>query len=394
MIARIKQIIKDWNKKDRLKPMNRNRKINVLQLTEGLGWAGAEKKLWELVFRMDTSRFNTLVCNFGMGDYFPEQLENLGLRYVTLKRKNQFDISLIWRLRRLIRREKIDVIMSTLFYADFMAALVGKWAGAKAVFSWETISSPLWLVPRRLYPYRTVIKLADRVVSVSQATAKWLVEERGVSPRQIDVIPYGVDLDRFKKVNDPELKKELGLPADAPIVGMVARLQPQKGHIYLFDAAEKILKEAPKTRFVLVGGGPDRDKLEEMVRQKGLDKYFHFLGYRDDVPRVLRIFDIFTLPSLFEGLPNVVLEAMSCSLPVVATPVDGTKEAVVPGETGILVPTKDSAKLANALIALLKDPARAKQLGDNGRKRVENEFSLQLQVSRFEDLYEKWTFRD
>ncbi len=374
--------------------MSRNRKINVLQITEGLGWAGAEKKLWELAHRMDSSRFNTLVCNFGMGDYYPEQLEKLGLRYVTLRRKNRFDISLIWRLRQLIRREKIDVIMSTLFYADFMAALVGKWAGAKAVFSWETISSPLWLVPRRLYPYRTVIKLADRVISVSQATAKWLAEERGVSPRQIKVIPYGVDLDRFKRANDPELRKELGLPEDAAIIGMVARLQPQKGHIYLFDAAEKILKEAPNTRFVLVGGGPDRDKLEEMVKHKGLDKYIHFLGYRDDVPRLLGLFDIFTLPSLFEGLPNVVLEAMASSLPVVATPVDGTKEAVVPGETGILVPTKDPAKLADALTALLKDPVRAKQLGDNGRRRVENEFSLQLQVRRFENLYEEWTLRN
>jgi len=365
-----------------------------LQLTEGLGWAGAEKKLWELVFRMDSTRFNSLVCNFGMGDYYPEQLEQLGIRYVTLRRKSQFDISLIWRLRKLIRQEKIDVIMSTLFYADFMAALVGKWAGARAVFSWETISSPLWLLPRRLYPYRTVIKLADRVVSVSQATAKWLVEERGVSPRQIEVIPYGVDLTRFKKAKDPKLIKELGLPSDAPIIGMVARLQPQKGHIYLFDAAAKILKAVPNTRFVLVGGGPDSEKLENIVIQKGLKDTFHFLGYRDDVPRLLGLFDIFTLPSLFEGLPNVVLEAMACGLPVVATPVDGTKEAVVPDETGILVPTKNPAMLADALIALLKNPDRAKELGDKGRRRVENEFSLELQVERFENLYEKWTFKN
>ena len=372
--------------------LNTDRKINVLQITEGLGWAGAEKKLWELVHRMDPERFNTLICNFGMGDFYPEQLDALGLRYVTLKRGGQFDVSLIWRLRELIRREKIDVIMSTLFHADLMGALVGKWAGAKAVFSWETISSPHWLIPRRLYPYRVAIKNVDRVISVSQATAKWLHEERGVSPRQIEVIPYGVDLERFVKRPDPALRRELGIPEKAPVIGMVARLQPQKGHIYLFEAALSIIKEAPDVRFVLVGGGPDTDTLKARVKEMGLDACFHFLGYRDDVPRLLGMFDIFTLPSLFEGLPNVVLEAMSCSLPVVATPVDGTKEAVVPDVTGILVPEKSPAPLADALLKLLKNPGLAKSMGDEGRKRVEDHFSLRMQVERFQNLYTRFTF--
>ncbi len=370
------------------------RRINVLQLTEGLGWAGAEKKLWELVHRMDATRFNTLVCNFGMGDYFPEQLERLGLRYVTLKRRSQFDISLVWRLRELIRREKIDVIMSTLFYADFMAALVGKWAGVKAVFSWETISSPLWLIPRRLYPYKAVIKRADQVISVSQATARWLHDERGVAERQITVIPYGVDLERFKNQSNLQLKLQLGIPADAPVIGMVARLQPQKGHIYLFHAIKIVLEKAPQTRLVLVGGGPDREELENLAHNMGLANVVHFLGYRDDIPDLLNTFDIFTLPSLFEGLPNVVLEAMACALPVVATPVDGTKEAVIPDETGILVPVKDPPRLAEALLALLTNPARAREMGQAGRRRVENEFSLELQVKRFEDIYEQWVMRN
>ncbi len=375
--------------------MSSKRKINVLQLVEGLGNAGAEKKLWELVHRMDKDRFNTLVCDLGVGPVQqPEQLEKLGLRHVTLKRRTQFDISLIWRLRDLIREEKIDVIMTTLFYADFMGALVGKWAGAKAVFSWETISSPYWLVPRRWYPYRAAIKRADMVISVSQATAKWLIEDRKVSPRQVMVIPYGVDLDKFKRIPDPELKKELGIPENVPIIGMVARLQEQKGHIYLFEAAKKILKEVPNTHFVLAGGGPDAEKLQQQVKDMGLGEHFHFLGYRTDVYRILRIFDVFTLPSLFEGLPNVVLEAMSSGLPVVATPADGTKEAVVPGETGILVPKKEPEPLADALLDMLKNPDKARLLGDKGRKRVEEEFSLQMQVNRFQDLYEEWTYKN
>ncbi len=370
--------------------MSEEKKINVLQLVEGFSLGGAEKKLWELIAKMDRSKYRTVVCSLGLGDTIQEYFEKLDVKVVTLTRKSKFDLSLIWRLRALIREEKIDVIMTTLFYADFLGALVGKWAGAKAVFSWETISSPKWLVWHRLYSYRAAIKLADRVISVSQATAEWLREKRGVAARQIEVIPYGVDLDMFQAKPEPDLKQELGLSSEQPVVGMVGRLNEQKGHVYLIDAAEIVVKKVPNVRFLLVGDGPLRQELEEKVASKGLQDNFIFLGFRHDVPRLLRIFDIFTLPSLYEGLPNVVLEAMAVNLPVVATPVDGTKEAVVQDETGLLIPEKNPGALADALIELLTDKEKAVEMGNNGRRRVEQEFSLQKQVSSFEDIYAEW----
>ncbi len=365
-----------------------------MQLIEGFGLGGAEKKVCELIANMDAGRFNTVVCSFGICEEIRDFFTDLDVKVITLPRYHQFDISLIWRLRQAIRREKIDIVMSTLFHADFWGALVGKWAGARAVFSWETISSPEWLIPRRLYPYRTVIRLTDKVISVSDATARWLEEKRGVPRNHITVIPYGVDLSVYKNGREPGLRAELGLQKDHMVVGMVGRLVHQKGHRYLVRAAEGIVKKFPGVRFVLVGDGPLRREIESFIAEKGLQDHFLLLGIRHDVHRILREFDIFCLPSLFEGLPNVILEAMASGLPVVATHVDGTKEAVVPSDTGLLVPPKDPAELGKALTTLLSDPKKAGEMGKAGRRRVEAHFSLEAQVKSFEKLYQAYTFRN
>jgi glycosyltransferase involved in cell wall biosynthesis len=368
------------------------RKIRVLQLLEGFGLGGAEKKVWELVFHMDRSRFETVVCSIGIHEGIQEHFENLGVKVIVIRRRHQFDFTLLYRLWRMIRSERIDIIMSTLFYADMMAALVGKCAGAKGVFSWETVSSPEWLIPRRLYPYRAAVRLLDKVIAVSHATAQWLVQKRGVPADRIQVIPYGVDLDLYHDGDAKAIRKSLGIPANSPVIGMVGRFVHQKGHCYLVDAAEQVIKKIPRVQFVLIGDGPLRLEIEQHVRDKSLQKNFIFPGLRHDVPELLRCFDVFVLPSLYEGLPNVVLEAMAASKPIVATPVDGTKEVVVPGETGLLVPPRQPAPLAQALIDLIDDPQRAKKLGANGRVRVEKEFSLKTQIMQFETLFEQFTF--
>ena len=371
--------------------MNQYRKINVLQLVEGFNLGGAEKKLWELIDHMDRKKFRLVVCSLGLGDEIRDYFEKLDAKIITLERKFKIDPTLIWRLGRLIREEKIDVVMTTLFYADVLGALVGKAAGAKAVFSWETISSPKWLVPHRLYSYRCAIRLADRVISVSNATSDWLIQKRGVSPYSVTVIPYGVNLSLYHQKENKAKLTELGISKDDPIVGMTGRLHSQKGHIYLIEAAREISRQIPNVRFLIIGDGPLREDLIARVKAYKLDSNFFFLGFRHDVPELLRCLDIFTLPSLYQGLPNVVLEAMATGKPVVATPVDGTKEAVLDGRTGLLVPEKNPAKLADALLSLLRNPMYARELGQNGRNRVKQLFSLETQVKKFEELYETYS---
>ena len=382
--------------KENKKGSHKKRKINVLQLVEGFSLGGAEKKLLELVKCMDQTSFNTTICSLGLGDEIQEEFEKLselGINVMVLPRKRRIDFGLFFRIVRLIRTLDIDVIMTTLFYADVIGPLAGKFAGVKAIFSWETISAPEWLIMRRLWPYMFAIRFCNRVISVSRATAQFLVEKRGVPSNRIMIIPYGVDLSKYHIGTEKGILKQLGIRKKDPVIGMVGRLHPQKGHQYLVEAAKDIVLKYPNTRFLIIGDGKLRNELEKKVKAEHLEDNILFLGFRDDVAELLRAVDIFTLPSLYEGLPNVALEAMACGKPVVATPADGSKEAVIDGETGLLVPMKDSRRLCEALSYFIENPEIAREFGRRGRKRVEKEFSLETQIKRFEDLYRSYVIK-
>jgi len=371
--------------------MSVNGKINVLQLVEGMNWGGAETKLVELIAHMDRDRFNTTVCSLGMGERIKDKFDELDIPFVSLARRSRIDPTLILNVRKLIRQRQIDVVMTTLFYADVVGALASAISPNKAVFSWETISAPEWLLTHRLWAYRFAMKFCSKVVSVSNATADWLVDRRGLARDKVTVIPYGVDLDLFQGGGGNQaLKHQLGFKPDDKLVGVVARLHPQKGHCYFIEAARLIADEFSNAKFVLIGDGDLRDDLEKQVAAAGLTESFSFLGFRNDVRELLRTLDVFVLPSLYEGLPNVILEAMATSLPVVATAVDGTVELVDNGKTGFLVEPKQPDALAAAISQLLRNGNLRESCGAAGRCKVEQKFSLAQQVTNFQNLYESY----
>jgi len=363
-------------------------KVNVFQLVEGFGLGGAEKKLLELVQCLDKSKFEVTVCGLGLvnGD-LREEFMSSGVRVVELKRNQKWDFGLIFRLAKLMKSLNTEVVMTTLFYADVLGPIAARLAGAKRVYSWETISSPEWLIPHKLWTYKLANAFRTKVISVSSATADFLINDRKISSEKVVIVPYGVDLARFKPGRNEKIRKEFGFDDKTPVVGMVGRLHPQKGHIYLIEAADAVLSKFPNTKFLIVGDGKLRAELKSMVKSRKISDQFVFTGARSDIPEILNAIDIFVLPSLYEGLPNVILEAMAAAKPIVATPADGTKEAIVHGESGILVPLKDSAKLADEIIRLLEKPDICSKLAKNARKRVEQYFSLQDQIRKFEELY-------
>lgn len=368
--------------------------IKVLQLVEGFNFGGAETKLLELVKHMDVNRFDTTVISLGLGNEIEELFYQLNCRVMTFQRRKHIDFKLLSRVRDFIRDEGIDIVMTTLFYADVLGAMAGHSGGAKGVFSWETISSPKWLAPHRFWSYRYAIRHADKVISVSKSTARWLVEKRKVSPNKVIIIPYGVNLNKYNPHVKNVRREDIGLRSEDIVIGQVSRLDEQKGHTYLIQAAPEIIARQPHVKFVLIGDGPLRAELEQQIKARGVQDHFVLLGFRHDVPELLPLFDIFVLPSLYEGLPNVVLEAMACGLPVVATPVDGTKEAVINGETGFLVPERDPHQLAQKLLAVISNENLKLKFGLAGRRRVEDYFSLEDQVQKFEDLYTQYALQN
>ncbi|HMN29275.1 MAG TPA: glycosyltransferase, partial [Caldilineaceae bacterium] len=217
-----------------------------------------------------------------------------------------------------------------------------------------------------------------RYLAVSQAVAQRLQERFWIPQRRIHVIPNAIPVESFQPRSNP-LPPALRQGAKGqPIILTVARLDKQKGHSDLLKAAVQV----PEASFVLVGDGPERAQLEEQSRTLGLERRVCFLGYRQDIPALLADCDLFVLPSRYEGLPLAVLEAMAAGKPVIASAIPGTREAVVDGESGVLVPPADPAALAAAIRQLLADPAQAQRLACAGRVRVQQEFSVEVMVRR------------
>ena len=232
----------------------------------------------------------------------------------------------------------------------------------------------------------------------AQAIRDWLIAD-GYDPRRIVVIPNGIDLSPFDAPAVPSVRGELGIPADATVVSMVSRLNPTKGVEHLLDAIAQIAPRYPKLRLLVVGEGlvardgvvmQDREYLDSLVqrtRMLGLSDRVVFTGYRADVAAILAETNVFALPSLSEGLSNVVLEAMAARRPVIATRVGGTPEIVRDGETGILVPPVDSRAIAAALSQLLDNREQAIAMGLAGRRAVEDKYSVARMVQATEQVY-------
>ena len=232
---------------------------------------------------------------------------------------------------------------------------------------------------------RLIAAGVDRYIAVSREVARRLQQTYHFPGRKIRVIHNAVPVAEFGQSDDAGLRSKLVGGTRRPIILTLARLDRQKGHQYLVEAATQI----PEALFVFAGEGDERSALEAQTRALGLKDRVVFLGYRLDIPHVLASCDLFVLPSLFEGLPLSLLEAMAAGKPVIATAIGGTDEVVLHGQTGLLVPPGDAPALATAIRALLGDPALAQRLADAGKVRVQQEFSDEIMVQRVTQVYEE-----
>lgn len=363
----------------------RNGKINMLQMVNGFAIGGGEMKVLELVQRLDRERYNITVCSVGQGGPLEAEFRKAIDRVEVYQKKFSFDISLVSKVASLMKEQRIEVLQTTLFYADVIGAYAAHLAGVPVVISWEPVTGPFY--SRHYWAYKLAMLKIDRVVAVSEDIRQRVIRERKLSPEQVVTIHYGVDVEKFTPERQVLKKTDIGVSDDHLIVGTVGRFDHPKGHKYLIDAVPEIVQKFPKVRFVFAGDGPLRKEVEQQINKLGLNDYFILLGFRRDVKQLLGVFDLFVLPSLSEGLPNAILEAMACSKPVVATAVNGVVEVVEDDVTGFLVPPKNSSEMAKAIIKMVKLSDEMKGMGKRGRERVIKHFSVEQQIEKFEDLY-------
>jgi glycosyltransferase involved in cell wall biosynthesis len=364
---------------------------------------GAQKAMLQLARGLASrGHYVRVATMYDKGGFVPRFEERFGLEITDLRMKRPGTSAVpnaVWavrgvrHLRRALMEHGTEVLQTFSHYSNVIGPIVARTAGVPVCVSsqrmrlqgrpWVLRAADRWTVNRAW---------ADRMVAVSDAIRDYCVEDAGIRADRIVTIPNGLDVSEMDRASDSadriiDRKRE-GLGENDVVASVVARLHPQKGHIYLLEAVADLIGRHPRLRVLLIGEGNDRGELGNRITDMGLEKVVRLLGDRHDVPELLAISDLFVLPSLWEGMPNAVLEAMAARLPVVATAVDGTAEVVVHGETGWLVPPADSAALARAVEEALTDVERRRKLGVAGRRRVEMEFTLDRYVDRFEELYE------
>jgi glycosyltransferase involved in cell wall biosynthesis len=339
--------------------------------------------------QMDPARYEVTLATFlreDEGDALLAEARGRGLSAVALEAGGPLDLRPVSELRDLLRGRRIDILCAH----DSKSAFVGYWAARRCgipIIAWargwtgETLRV-------RLYDsvHRWLLRRVDVVVAVSQAMREEVCR-RGVSGTRVAVIPNAF-AGQAAPAADGKLRRDLGIGAETPLVVSVGRLSREKGHRYLVEAAAVLAGEGHRFALAIVGEGREMPHLQRQVKKQALADRVHLVGFRTDIPAIMAEADVVALPSLTEGLPNVVLEAFAAGKPVVATRVGGVPEAVEDGRTGLLVPARDPAALAAGIAACLDDPARAARIGEEARRALEA-YSPEVQVRRVEQLFER-----
>lgn len=351
---------------------------------------GVEEVVLALLRRLDPGEFKlALAAPQPLLDALAPDLGGVALDTQAVEAESWRRRGEVGKLSAFIARVRPDVVNAHLFRSTVVAAPLARWHGARVVETYH--GREAWrrgIIAKSFVADRLVSRLVDRVIAVSEAARAFLIACKGYEARKIVVVPNGRDLSVFRPGAGGEaVRKEFGIDRTTPLVGVVGRLEEQKGHAYLFDGWTSVLSDVPDTRLLVVGDGTLRAALEERARALGIAHSVLFAGFRADMPRVLDALDVLALPSLYEGMPLTAIEASAMAKPVVATAVDGTPEVIRDGRTGRLVPPREPAALAHALRALLRDPAGARRMGCAGRDFVLDRFDLGRQVEATARVY-------
>ena len=362
--------------------------FNILYLANsGEIFGGGQISLLGLIKGLNRKRFHPLVV-CPTGGSLVDELKRLGIeteiiKMKTLRRLNIFSwMKTINKLFRLIKERKIDLIHSNGSRPTIYGSIAAKLS--KAPLIWH-----VRIANRDRLLDKLLARLATKIVVISKAVGKrfnWLKDKEN----KVIVVYNGIDLERFNPtINGEKIREEFHLSPEIPLIGIVGRLDWYKGHQYFLQAAKEVTGTIPEARFLIIGDGEYRKRLENLRKELDLDKKVIFTGNRRDIPQILASLNIFVLSSVSEGFGRSVAEAMACEKAVVATKVGGLPEVVEDRITGRLVPPKNPSALAEAIVNLLKDKKKAKEMGRAGQKRVEELFSIKKNVRKTEELYEK-----
>ena len=369
-------------------------RINILYLIWSLGLGGAEQVVINLAKGIDKKKFNVIVCCLNDKGIFAQEVEKEGIEVIALGKKGKFDATVLFKLIRVIKKYKIDIVHTHLWTSDFWGRIAAKLAGVPVIIS-TVHNVDVWKPKVFLLIDRILSYFTDKIIAVSNTVKYFYINNAKIPKNKIETIYNGIDVDKFNiKVNRNIKRRELGLNADTKVLAVIGRLVEQKGHIYFLECFRKLLGKYSDIQGLIVGDGPLRGELEERSKMLGLNGRVIFTGIRNDIPEILKIIDVLVVPSLYEGLPTIILEAMAAGVPVVATNVGGNSEIIVNGETGFIVPPKDSSVLAEYIGKILENNNLVESMRVMSRERAIQYFSLDKMMREVEGIYKNSKRKD
>jgi glycosyltransferase involved in cell wall biosynthesis len=369
------------------------RRPRVLHLINSFEIGGTERQAVALLRRLNSERYDVrLAALRNVGPFYGEIEERFPnvQEFPLTSFYNLNAVRQLARLRALMASERVDILHAHDFYAGLIGAAAARLAGVRVI----ACQRHLKLSDRPVHEWgtRVIHRLAHRILVNSEAIRDHILSRDSAQANKIVVIKNGIssvaDSSETRNLHE-RLCRELEIDNDSKIIGMVARLQPVKGHRFFLEAASRVIAREPKAQFVLVGDGPLKSDIEDQAAHLGIKDRLHMLGDRTDVARILASFDLLVLASLHEGLPNAVMEAMAAGVPVVATAVGGTKELITDGETGYLTAPADADALSERItFALVNERDRIK-VAASGRQFINVEFGMERMVESVEKLYDE-----
>jgi glycosyltransferase involved in cell wall biosynthesis len=374
-------------RRNKLQPLDDRGPLRVMFVITSMPVGGMEVLLVELIRRLDRERCLPELCCLKHLDTLGETLAREIPTFTGLISR-KYDARVLWRLARLLRKRKIDAVVTVGTGGDkmFWGRLAARLAGVPVICS---ALHSTGLPDRVEFANRLLAPITDAFIGVAEPHGKYLAEHEGCPAEKICIIPNGVDVEKFHpRRPNPELLRELGLRKGAPVAGIVAALRPEKNHELFLQAAAIVRQKMPEAIFLIVGDGPRRLELQRMAAELSLAEAVHFAGTRADIPEMLGLMDVFLLTSHSEANPVSILEALACEIPVVATRVGSVPETVLDGRTGYLVPPDDAEEIAKRTLSLLQEPDLAAAFGRAGREQIIARWSVERMVRGYEELIE------
>jgi len=356
----------------------------ILHIDTETGWRGGQLQVFYLLRELERRGYKTFLIS-PPGSSLVKKVAELKTITQYLTRQQEWNLLALLKIYNFLKVNHIQLVHLHTGHAHTLGALAGKMAGIPVVVT-RRVDFPL------AHPFFSYLKynlMVDKIIAISQGVKKVLLKG-GVPKDQITVIPSGIDSQRFSNIRKPEyLYQEFKLSPENIIIGTVAHLTDHKGHRYLIEAIPRILEVFPQARFLFVGEGELRSQLEAMNRKLGIEDKVVLTGFREDIPEILSILNLFVLPSHLEGLCTSLMDAMYMGIPIIATTAGGISEIVEDGKSGLLVPPKNPEFLAEAVIKLLEDKSRQEKFSKEGRKRVIQKFEILAVVEKIEQVYQQ-----